>query len=217
MAQAPIDKPSLTERVRRAAAGDRAAWDDLLDEHRGRLRRMVALRLDRRLQGRLDPSDVIQEAFLDATAGLSNFVARQEMPFFLWLRWLTGLRLTTLHRQHLGRRIRDAAREVSLERAAMPDASSAALAAHLLGRDTSASAVAIRLERKACIQEAIDALEPFDREVLILRHFEELTNAEVAHLLEIQESAASKRYVRALRRLKEALSAMPGGSVEFRP
>ena len=140
-----LEKPSLSEQIRRAAAGDREAWDDLLNAHRARLRRMVALRLDRRLQGRLDPSDVIQEAFLDATAGLANFVARQEMPFFLWLRWLTGLRLTTLHRQHLGYRIRDAAREVSLERAAMPGASSAALAAHLLGRDTSASAVAMRL------------------------------------------------------------------------
>ena len=178
---------------------------------------MVALRLDRRLRGRLDPSDVIQEAFLDATEGLAAFAARQEMPFFLWLRWLTGLRLTTLHRQHLGFRIRDAGREVSLERSAMPGASSAALATRLLQRDTSASAVAMRLERKARIQVAIDALEPLDREVLILRHFEELTNAEVAHTLVIQESAASKRYVRALRRLKDALSAMPGGSVEFRP
>ena len=84
----------------------------------------------------------------------------------------------------------------------MPGASSAALAAHLLGRDTSASAVAVRLERKARVQAAIDALEPVDREVLVLRHFEELTNAEVAHTLEIQEAAASKRYVRALRRLK---------------
>lgn len=217
MAQSPLDKPSLSEQVRRAAAGDREAWDELFNAHRARLRRMVALRLDRRLQGRLDPSDVIQEAFLDATAGLAKFAARQEMPFFLWLRWLTGLRLTTLHRQHLGYRIRDASREVSLERMAMPEASSAALAAHLLGRDTSASAVAVRLERKARVQAAIDALEPVDREVLVLRHFEELTNAEVAHTLEIQEAAASKRYVRALRRLKEALSSMPGGSVEFRP
>ena len=178
---------------------------------------MVVLRLDWRLRGQLDPSDVIQEAFLDATVGLANFVAKAEMPFFLWLRWLTGLRLTTLHRQHLGYRIRDAAREVSLERAAMPGASSVALAAHLLSRDTSASVVAMRLERKARIQEAIDALEPLDREVLILRHFEELTNTEVAHTLQIQEAAASKRYVRALRRLKEALSSLPGGSVEFRP
>jgi RNA polymerase sigma-70 factor, ECF subfamily len=217
MAQPRPDNPSLSEQIRRAAAGDREAWDDLFNAHRARLRRMVALRLDRRLQGRLDPSDVIQEAFIDATAGLANFVAKPEVPFFLWLRWLTGLRLTTIHRQHLGYRIRDASREVSLEREAMPGASSAALAARLLGRDTSASAVALRRERKARIQEAIDALEPVDREVLILRHFEELTNSEVAHTLEIQEAAASKRYVRALRRLKEALSSMPGGSVEFRP
>ncbi len=217
MAHAPIDKPSVTEQVRRAAAGDKEAWEGLLNEHRARLRKMVAVRLDRRLQGRLDPSDVLQEAFLDATAGLPAFAARQEMPFFLWLRWLTGLRLTTLHRKHLRYQIRDAGREVSLERAGLPGASSAALAAHLLGRESSASAIAMRLERKARVQQAIDALEPLDREVLILRHFEELTNIEVAQTLEIQEAAASKRYVRALRRLKVALSAMPGGSVEFRP
>ena len=161
MAQSPLDKPSLTEQ-RSAGRRGRSARPGTTCSTR--IARGCGgwwhLRLDRRLQGRLDPSDVIQEAFLDATAGLANFVAKQEMPFFLWLRWLTGLRLTTLHRQHLGCRIRDAAREVSLERAAMPGASSAALAAHLLGRDTSASAVAMRLERKARIQEAIDALEP---------------------------------------------------------
>jgi RNA polymerase sigma-70 factor (ECF subfamily) len=216
MAEHTLDSPSLSEQIRRAAAGDRDAWDQLLNANRARLRRMVALRLDRRLQGRLDPSDVIQEAFLDATAGLAAFADRQEMPFFLWLRWLTGMRLTTLHRRHLGCRVRDAAREVPLERAGVPGASSAALAAQLLGRDTSASAVAMRLERKARIQALIDSLEPIDREVLILRHFEELTNAEVSQVLEIQEAAASKRYVRALRRLKDALKAMPGGSGEFR-
>ena len=84
MAYSPPEKPSLSEQIRRAAAGDREAWDDLFNAHRARLRRMVALRLDRRLQGRLDPSDVIQEAFLDATAGLAKFMAKQEMPFFLW-------------------------------------------------------------------------------------------------------------------------------------
>ncbi len=217
MSHSPLDKPSVTEQVRRAAAGDREAWDDLLNAHRARLRKMVAVRLDHRLQARLDPSDVIQEAFVDATAGFAEFAARQEMPFFLWLRWLTGIRLSTLHRKHLQYAIRNAVRDVPLGHAGAPCASSAILAAHLLGHDTSASAIAMRLERKARIQEAIEALEPLDREVLVLRHFEELTNIEVAQTLEIQEAAASKRYVRTLRRLKVALSAMPGGSVEFRP
>ena len=207
----------MSELVRRSAGGDPEAWDRLFDAHRARLRRMVALRMDRRLRGRLDPSDVIQEVFLDASAGLEGYARRAEMPFFLWLRWLTGIRLATLHRKHLGCQARDAAREVSLDRGPLPGASSAALAAHLLGRQSSASDVAMRQERKAMVQEAIDAMDPFDREVLVLRHFEELTNAEVAQTLEILEPAASKRYVRALRRLKEALSARPDASREFRP
>jgi RNA polymerase sigma-70 factor (ECF subfamily) len=216
MGDVEVNHPAVSEQVLRAARGDQNAWEELLNAHRARLRRMVSLRLDRRLQGRLDPSDVIQEAFVDATAGLAAYAERGEMPFFLWLRWLTGMKLATLHRKHLGYQVRDAGREVSFEREAMPGASSAALAAQLLGRETSASEVAMRLERKARIQEAIDAMEPLDREVLILRHFEELTNSETARTLDIQEPAASKRYVRALRRLKDVLRAMPGGSREFR-
>jgi RNA polymerase sigma-70 factor (ECF subfamily) len=215
--QRPPDDRRESQLIRRAAGGDRQAWAELLDAHRPRLRRMVALRLHPRLRGRIDPSDVIQEAYLDATAGLADYAARAEMPFFLWLRWLTGMRLTTLQRKHLGCRIRDAAREVPIDRGAAPQATSAALAAQLLGRQTSASEVAMRLERKARLQEAIEAMDPLDREVLVLRHFEELTNAEAARTLDLQESAASKRYIRALRRLQEALSAMPGGSAEYRP
>ena len=216
MADSSTDNPSVPEQVRRAAEGDRQAWADLLNAHRPRLRRMVALRLDRRLQGRLDPSDVIQEAYLDATAGLAQYAARAEMPFFLWLRWLTGMRLATLHRKHLGCQVRDAAREVSLERGAMPGATSAVLAAQLLGRDTRPSVAAIRAERQRRLQEALNAMDPVDREVLVLRHFEDLTNAEVARELCLQESAASKRYIRALRKLKEILVLLPGGIEEFR-
>jgi RNA polymerase sigma-70 factor (ECF subfamily) len=216
MAHSPTNDTLDGELARRAAAGDRAAWNELLDRHRPRLRRMVALRMDRRLQARVDPSDVIQEAYLDATAGLGQYVERAELSFYLWLRWLTGMKLNTLHRKHLGVKGRDAGREVSLDRGAMPGATSAALAAQLLGRQTSASEAAMRLERKARIQEALDAMDPLDREVLVLRHFEQLSNAETAQALGLQESAASKRYIRGLRRLKDALSAGPGGSTEFR-
>lgn len=206
----------LDDLVHKAVAGDQAAWTSLLDAHRPRLRRMISLRLDRRLNGRVDPSDVIQEAFLEATAGLPQFAERAEMPFFLWLRWIVGMKLNAIHRQHLGFQVRDAGREVSIERGAWPQASSAAIAAHLLGRQTSASEVAIRLERKARLQEALDTLDALDREVLALRHTEELTNAEVARTLGMQESAASKRYIRALRKLKAVLGTMPGGTKEFR-
>src|SRR5262249_12363307 len=156
--------------------------------HRGRLRRMVAMRLDRRLRGRVDASDIIQDAYMDAAAGLPEYARRGEMPFFLWLRWLTGMKIHRAHRNHLGCQVRDAGREVSIERGAMPRAPSAAIAARLIGRLTSASAIAIRRERRARLQEALEAMDPIDREILVLRHLEELTNGESALSLGIQES-----------------------------
>ena len=196
--------------LRRAAQGDQAAWGALLVRSRDRLRRMVALRLDRRLQGRVDPSDIIQEACIDASARLAEYARQPDMPFFLWLRFLTGQRLLRVHRQHLGAEMRDVAREVSLYRGALPAATSAALAAQLLGRDTRPSEAAVRAERSIRLQEALNSMDPLDREVLALRHFEELSNAEVAEVLGIQKAAASKRYVRALARLKAALAHLPG-------
>ena len=197
--------------LRRAAQGDQAAWGALLVRSRDRLRRMVALRLDRRLQGRVDPSDIIQEACIDASARLAEYARQPDMPFFLWLRFLTGQRLLRVHRQHLGAEMRDVAREVSLYRGALPAATSAALAAQLLGRDTRPSEAAVRAERSIRLQEALNSMDPLDREVLALRHFEQLSNAEAARVLGLQEPAAAKRYVRALKRLRLILDARPGG------
>ena len=132
------------------------------------------------------------------------------MPFFLWLRWLTGMKLNTLHRKHLDCQVRDAAREVSIDRGAMPQATSAALAAQLMGRMTSASNAAIRAEHKLIVQEALNGMDPIDREVLALRHFEQLSNDETAQVLGLTKSAASNRYIRARKRLQEILSSIPG-------
>ena len=199
------------ELLQSAAQGDKEKWGVLLKRHRSRLRRMVALRLDQRLQGRLDASDVIQEAYLEASARLPEYLRQPALPFFLWLRFLTGQKMLELHRRHLGAHMRDAAREVSLYRGALPETSSAALAAQLLGHDTRPSEAAIRAERKIRLQEALNVMEPLDREVLALRHFEQLNNAETAQALGLQESAASKRYVRALKKLKDILMSLPGG------
>ena len=136
------------------------------------------------------------------------------MPFFLWLRFLAGQRLVDENRKHLGAAARDAGREISLYHGALPETSSAALAAHLLGRLTVPSQAAIRAERKIRLQEALNSLDPIDREVLALRHFEELSNTEAAAVLGLDKSAASKRYARALIRLKEILASMPGGLSE---
>jgi RNA polymerase sigma-70 factor (ECF subfamily) len=177
---------------------------------------MVAIRLDDRLRGRVDPSDVIQEAFLEATVRREeNARGAEPMPPFLWLRFLTLQRLQIAHRRHLGTRSRDAGREVPIRGLASPAASSAAIAAQLLGRDTRASEVLIRAERKLRLQEALDAMDAIDREVLVLRHFEQLSNGECARVLGLGESAATKRYIRALKRLKIILVSPTETGTEF--
>jgi RNA polymerase sigma-70 factor (ECF subfamily) len=196
--------------VRRAASGDQEALARVFALYRDRLRQMVRLRLDRRLQGRLDPSDVLQDAYLDFARRLPDYARDPAMPFYLWLRFLTGQRLIDLHRQHLGAQMRDAAQEVSLYRGALPQASSTSLAAQLLGRLTSASRAAIRAETQIRVQEALNRMDPMDREVLTLRHFEMLSNDEAATVLGIKKTAASNRYIRALKRLKEILTGLPG-------
>jgi RNA polymerase sigma-70 factor, ECF subfamily len=197
----------LLERVER---GDQQALVALFTNYRDRLRRIVRLRLDRRLQGRIDPSDVLQDAYLDVAKRAGEYVANPSVPVFLWLRLITGQRLMALHRQHLGAQMRDAGQEVSLYRGALPDATSVSLAALLLGRLTSPTQAAQRAEMQIRLQEVINAMDPIDREVLTLRHFEELSNVETAQVLGIQKSAASNRYLRALKRLKDILASMPG-------
>jgi RNA polymerase sigma-70 factor, ECF subfamily len=200
-----LDDPESARLIERLRAGDPTAVEELFARHRDRLRRMVDMRLDRRLQGRIDASDVIQEAHLEVAGRLPEYLKDPKLPPFLWLRLVVGERLAKLHRAHLGVQMRDAGREVSLFREALPAASSAALAAHLLGKHTSPTQAAVRAERLIRLQEAINALDPIDREILSLRHFEELTRAEAAQALGIEEAAAAKRYVRALKRLKGLL------------
>jgi RNA polymerase sigma-70 factor, ECF subfamily len=204
----PNDTSLLVERIRK---GDRRALTDLFVHHRDRLRRMVELRLDARLRGRVDASDVLQDAFLDAAAQLDGYLRGPEMPALLWLRLLVGERMAIYHRKHLGTKMRNAGQEVSLDRGRSPQASSAALASMLLGRLTSPSAAAVRAEQVLQVQEALNALDPLDREVVALRDFEELSRAQVAQVLGISEGAGAKRYIRALKRLKAVLATMPGG------
>jgi RNA polymerase sigma-70 factor (ECF subfamily) len=207
---AAANSEEISRLLRQVAAGDQVVWGELLERHRSRLRRMVELRLDPRLQGRLDASDVIQEAYLTASAQLADYLKDPAIPFYLWLRLVTGQRLAVLHRNHLGTKARDARRQISIDRGALPAASSAALASVLMGREPSPSEAAGELEQRRRLQEALDRMNPLDREVLALRHFEQLSNAEAAQVLGLDPSAASKRYVRALGRLKEILSSMPG-------
>jgi RNA polymerase sigma-70 factor (ECF subfamily) len=200
----------VQELLERAAGADPAAVGELFGLHRGRLRRMIQLRLDRRLQGRLDASDVLQEAFVEFAQALPAYVKNPEAPFYLWLRCITSRKLHALHRQHLGTRMRDVGREVSLYRGALPEASSVALAAQLLGKLTTPSQAYHRAELQLQVQEALSEMEPLDREVLMLRHYEQLSNRETASVLGVTEATASIRFIRALRKLKDLLQRVPG-------
>jgi RNA polymerase sigma-70 factor (ECF subfamily) len=213
MSLPPGQVPNL---VALAAAGDRVAVAELLERYRGRLRRMVALRLDHRLQGRVDASDVIQEGYLDAMRRLDEFIRNPTVPFYIWLRFLVGQRVQEQHRRHLGTHGRDIGREISIYRGAMPGTSTRVLAARLLGKLTSPSQAALRAERKLRLQEALNQMDPLDREILVLRHYEQMTNGDAASALGLEKSTASRRYTRALERLKEILVALSDGiSEEF--
>ena len=192
-------------------AGDESALAALFDGYRDRLRRMVRLRLDRRLSGRVDSSDVLQEAYLDVRKRTARVRPRPRGHAVPPLA-PAGRRPEADRRApaHLGAQMRDAGQEVSLHRGPFPQASSVSLAAQLLGRMTSASQAAIRAEHKLIVQEALNGMDPIDREVLALRHFEHLSNDETAQVLGLTKSAASNRYIRALKRLKEILSSIPG-------
>lgn len=191
--------------LRSAAGGDAQAQTQLFERFRRRLKKMVRLRLNRRLQGRIDDSDIVQDALLAASRRLPQYLENPQAPFFLWLRRITGDKLLETHRTHLGTQARDAEREVSLHRGALPPATSVSLAAQLVGRLTSPSQAAVKAEMRIQLQEALNSLDPLDREILALRHFEQLTNAEAAQELELEPSAASKRYIRALARLQKVL------------
>jgi RNA polymerase sigma-70 factor (ECF subfamily) len=201
--------PDDSELIRSAAAGDGAALASLWERHRTRLHQMIQLRLDRRLRRRVDASDVLQEAYIDLAVRLQDYARERPMPIFLWLRLVAAQRLMQVHRLHLGTALRDAGREVSLHPGAFPQASSASLAAQLLGRFTSASQAAARAEQRLRLEQALNTMDAVDREIIVLRHFEELTNGEAAEVLGLSKAAASKRYVRALTRLQSVLEGMP--------
>ena len=191
--------PDTRDRLAKAAAGDNAAWPRCFGRHRDRLRRMVALRLDRRLQGRVDPSDVLQEAYLDASPAARPTTCSEPDDAVLPLAAVRRRPASSwpLHRHHLGAQVRDAGREVSLYRGR--DARG-----HLRrrwppscsGRYAGPSEAAVRAELKLRLQEALNGMDPIDREVLALRHFEQLTNAETAQVLGI-ERGGRRQAVRA--------------------
>lgn len=203
-------QPEDQQLRQRLCDGDESALAEAFSLHRDRLWRMIRFRMDARLLSRVDADDVLQEAYLAAAQRLDHFLGKDEdSSLFLWLRQIAGQTLVDVHRRHIGAKMRDAGREISLH-AKMPQATSISLAAQLLGRLTSPSQAALRDELAVQLEESLAQMEPIDQEVLALRHFEELSNREVAEVLDIQQKAASIRYVRAIARLKNILAKIPG-------
>ncbi len=194
---------------RRLRGGDMQALAELFSRERERLWRIIHFRLAEPLRGRLGPEDVLQEAFLAASQRLNHYANSPATSPFIWLRMIVNQTLVNLYRQHLGAQMRDAVREVSLDSVPYAQATSASVAIQLVGAFTSPSGAAARGDVFSLVQAAIEQMDPLDREVLALRHFEELTNSEVAEALGIEQKAASIRYIRALRRLKDILAQVP--------
>jgi len=193
-----------------ARRGDQAALAELFSKYQPLLRRMVEFRLDRRLNGRVAASDILQEAYLSAADRIEHYFKKTGTSFYVWLRLIVNQSLVDVHRRHLGAKKRAADLEVSLDPNPISHADSLCLARELVARLDSPSATVRQAEVLQQVEAALEALEPLDREILTLRHFEELSNNEVAEILGLQKAAASNRYVRALQRLRESLGAIPG-------
>jgi RNA polymerase sigma-70 factor (ECF subfamily) len=182
---------------------------DLFARHRERLRKMVRLRLDRRLHGRVRSAAVLQQVYLDVCRRIGEYQAQPGQSFFLWLRLLTGQRLQAIHRQYLGDRDVGAVQELSLHRGALPEVHSVSMAAQLLG-DRAANQAAARADMLLRLEKALNGMGRRDRDVLALCHFEELSEEEMAVVLELDRATAGDRYIRALEQLTAILASVPG-------
>jgi RNA polymerase sigma-70 factor (ECF subfamily) len=199
----PADTQELLVHARQGEAG---AVDRLLERHREPLRRMIGLRLDPALAQRIDASDVVQEVLLEASRRLSDYLKDPAMPFHLWLRHIAKDHMIDAHRRHRGAQKRSLDREQSLRPAILADQSSFELAGQFVDQELTPASAAIRDELKRRLDAALAQLDDDDREVILMRHFEQLSNQDVARALELTEAAASMRYLRALRRLRTLLA-----------
>ena len=183
---------------------------DEYSQYRDRLWRIVNFRLDRRLLGRVDADDILQEAYLDAATRIEHYLNDPATSFIIWLRTVVGQTLIDVHRRHLGAQKRDVRREAKAKRRVFSASTSFQIADVLLGDLSSPSQAALKAELAAQLHEALESMNEIDREILVLRHFEELSNLEAAEVLEIESKTASMRYFRALTRLRSILVRIPG-------
>ena len=210
-ALSPGGSDDTDQLLRSAAGGDSAAIETLLERHRERLRRMIALRLDDRLAARLDASDVVQEALVDAARKLAGYARDRPLPFYPWLHRLAAERLAAVYRQHRRTKTRSVAREEAVD-FAWPDSSAQLMVNSLVANDTAPSQAVLREEQRLHVHAALQELAPLDREILMMHYLEDLTFPEIAAILDIGEGAAKMRHLRALRRIR-ALMAGDGPEV----
>jgi RNA polymerase sigma-70 factor (ECF subfamily) len=201
---------TTSSRIARVRAGDTQALVAAFDQYRSRLAKTIYFRMDQRLAGRLDPDDILQEAYISAAERCAHIEGDTESALFVWLRLIVVQTLVDMHRRHLGAQMRDAGREIPLHQRSPSESTCLSMTRYLAASVTSPSLAMRRSEFAEQLHRALDRMDPLDREVLALRHFEELTNQEIAEVLGIQQKAASIRYVRALRRLKAILDEVSG-------
>ena len=194
------------ELLDQARHGNTRAADQLLAQHREPVRRMIDLRLDPAIAARVDASDVVQEVLLEASRRLDGYLHEPNMPFHLWLRHIAKDHIIDAHRRHHQAQKRGVNREQPMHRPAWADRSSLDLAAQLLDQDLTPASAAIQQEMQRRLREAIAQLDEDDREVILMRHYEMLANQEVASSLGLTEAAASMRYLRAVRKLRDLLA-----------
>jgi RNA polymerase sigma-70 factor (ECF subfamily) len=190
-----------------AKEGDASAINQLLERHRDAVHRLVQMRLDARIQRRLDVSDVVQDVFVEANRRLADYVAQgQAMPFHLWLRQIAKDRIIDAHRRHRASAKRSVDREQAMVMPAGMDRSSIELAAQIVDPELTPAAAATQHEMAQRVEAAVAQLPDQDAEIIIMRHYEHLTNQEIAQALQLTEPAASMRYLRAVRKLRETLA-----------
>jgi len=204
--------PDKTEKLLSdARRGDMRAVNRLLERHRDAVRRLVRMRLDQKIQRRIDVSDVVQDVFVEANRRLREYLQAPVMPFHLWLRHIARDRIIDAHRRHRVSAKRSVDREQSLTPAGPVDRSTRELAAQLSDQQLTPAAAATQKELAQRVEQAIARLSDPDAEIIVMRHYEHLTNQEVALALSLSEPAASMRYLRAVRRLRALLFDEPLG------
>ena len=196
------DSEETQKLLREAGSGDEAAINALLEKHRGSLRQLVQLRMDRAVSRRVDASDVVQDVLLEASRRLEGFIQDGRMPFHLWLRQLAKDRMIDMHRRHRGAQRRSVDRERPLELSRDVNDSLRGMAIQLVDPELTPAAASLRRELEDRFLTALEQLGEDDREILLMRHYEQLGNSEVAQALGLSEPAAGMRHLRALRRLR---------------